>query len=59
MKLALQACSLLILVIYLGSAQAQAPVADLEYVPPISRDERAVCRQVPANGRNDADGVGT
>jgi len=36
MKLALQPCSLLVLAIYFASAQAQAPVADLEYVPPIS-----------------------
>lgn len=35
MKLAPQTCSLLILAIYLASAQAQAPSADLEYTPPI------------------------
>lgn len=36
MKLALQTCSLLVLAIHLATAQAQAPVADLDYKPPIS-----------------------
>lgn len=36
MKLALQTCSLLVLAIYFAPAQAQAPVADLDYTPPIS-----------------------
>lgn len=36
MKLALQTCSWLVLAIYLASARAQAPVADLDYKPPIS-----------------------
>jgi hypothetical protein len=36
MKLALQTCSLLVLVICFAFAQAQAPVADLDYMPPIS-----------------------
>lgn len=35
MNLALQTCSLFVLAIYLASARAQAPVADLDYAPPI------------------------
>lgn len=36
MKLALQMVSLLVLATYLACARAQAPVADLDYTPPIS-----------------------
>lgn len=42
--LALQTCSLLVLAIHLASAQAQAPVADLDYMPSIPSPAYEVVR---------------
>ena len=41
MRSMLHVCALLVLAIHAGAAQAQAPVADLEYQPPISQPAHA------------------